>query len=401
MDGTQSPDSDQPDRLHELESLLRQAIHDGRAGVATHDGNGHGSLERWGTPSAPALEVAALRQELETLRRRANFDVSRIPGTSEMPGGEAAHRLIAKLVRRQTQGTLDQVHDLATQAIVVLDGVVAALEHHLTDSHGDLDRQLDEILYRLARFERPSEGVEPDLVHLRQRVEQLEAAEASRRFRPWYRNQDFEDRFRGSREEMLDRYRDIAERLDGCQPVLDVGFGRGELLELLAARGVAARGVEIDPALVDEARARGCDVAVGDGLATLASCDDASLGGVILIQVVEHLTPQRLLELVAVAFDKLRVGGKLIMETVNPESLYVFAHSFFIDPTHERPVHPAYLEFLCQQVGFGAVEIDRRSWPADDERLAPVNGEPAATANLDKLNQLLFGPGDYAVIATR
>ncbi|MDQ6614003.1 MAG: class I SAM-dependent methyltransferase [Actinomycetota bacterium] len=349
----------------------------------------------------PGAALASLRNELETLRHRSYLDPTKITTASHLPGGSAVHRTIGRAVSRQTEGTMQQVHDFAEQAIVALEGILDVLDDHLARAHEDLNRHIDEILIRLARFERPSAGPDVDRAHLRRRVEELEAAEAGRRFKPWYRNHDFEDRFRGSRDDLLERYADIADRLIGCDPVLDVGFGRGEILELLAARGVEARGVEIDPALVADAQDRGFDASVGEGLGTLAALPDGALGGIVLIQVVEHLSAQRLLELVALAFDKLRAGGRLVMETVNPQSLSVFANSFYIDPTHERPVHPAYLEFLCRQIGFATVELDWRSWPADSDRLTPAHGEPDAADNIDKLNQVLFGPGDYAVIAAR
>src|ERR1019366_1512244 len=97
------------------------------------------------------------------------------------------------------------------------------------------------------------------------------------------------------------------------------------------------------------------DVGVGAAAETLMAEADSALGGIVLIQVVEHLPAQELVELVMLARDKLRPGGKLIMETVNPGSLYVFANAFYIDPTHSRPIHPAYLEFLCREAGFTAV----------------------------------------------
>lgn len=429
MGGTERP----PVTAGDLEERLRRMVAErgDRARGDRAEGDGAGGDERPVLRPGPEAAVAALaelRQELETLRHRSFLNPARIATASAFPGGSAVHRAIGRAVIRQTEGTMQQVQQFAEQAIIALGAVLEVLELHLAGTHWELGNQIDDILIRLGRFERPpapapggsgpgetdgpgglggaggaggSGGAGGELARLRRRVEDLEAAEAARRFRPWYRNQDFEDRFRGSREDLLARYADIADRLIGCDPVLDVGFGRGEILELLAARGVSARGVEIDPALVAAARDRGLDAEVGDGLGTLGGYEDGALGGVVLIQVVEHLPAQRLLELVALAFDKLRPGGRLIMETVNPQSLYVFANSFYIDPTHERPVHPAYLEFLCRQVGFASVELDWRSWPPEGDRLEPVNGGPAMAANIAKVNHLLFGPGDYAVIATR
>jgi len=90
---------------------------------------------------------------------------------------------------------------------------------------------------------------------------------------------------------------------------------------------------------------------------------------------------------------------------VNPQSLYVFARSFYLDPTHVRPVHPAYLEFLFREAGFETVELDWRYPPREREVLKEIPGDDDATrqmnANIANLNALLFAPQDYALIATR
>jgi O-antigen chain-terminating methyltransferase len=96
----------------------------------------------------------------------------------------------------------------------------------------------------------------------------------------------------------------------------------------------------------------------------------------------------------------VRPGGKVVIETVNPQSLYVYAHAFYVDPTHVRPVHPAWLLFLFEQAGFASTVIDWRSPPPEVDRLETV-GDPAHDANVERLNQLLFAAQDYAVVAIR
>lgn len=341
----------------------------------------------------------ALRASLQELDQDARFSPDRIPTTTRVPGGSVAHAAVAKVTSRQTQGVLEQVQAFADATRATLRLLVDAYgdpDEHL----GDLVAQLDAVWERLAAWERGPSDAHAAVGDLRRRVEALEAAEEARRFTPTYSAAAFETAFRGDAGELKERYGDLAAVLAGFGPVLDVGCGRGELLELLAALGTPASGVEIDPALVEEGRAKGLEITAGDGIAHLAALGDGSLGAVVLVQVIEHLSPQQVLDLVAIARDKVRDGGMLLLETINPRSLYTFAHAFYLDPTHHHPVHPAYLEFIVRQSGWPHVRVEWRSPTPDTERLAPDPGATAVGArNIERLNDLLFGPQDYALVA--
>ena len=56
----------------------------------------------------------------------------------------------------------------------------------------------------------------------------------------------FEDQFRGSREDIRERLRDYLPIFAGASDVLDVGCGRGELLDLLREHGINARGLDLN-----------------------------------------------------------------------------------------------------------------------------------------------------------
>ena len=350
-------------------------------------------------------DIDAVRASLSRLEAAMAFNRDRIPLQSNIAGGSAAHKAIAKVVGRQTQGILEQMREFAEAVHASVEGLLGLLENPGTHEHTELIGQLDAIIEKIAAYDRVRpEGIADASLH--ERVAALERAEARRAFNPWFSNDSFEDAFRGSREDLRRNYEDVADRFLGAGPVLDIGCGRGEFLELLRDRDVEARGVEIDPALVKEAQENGLDVELNDGLSALGSVTDGTLGGIVLIQVVEHLTPQEVVDLVALAYEKLRPQGRILVETVNPQSLYVFAHSLYVDPTHERPVHPAYLDFLFRQAGYSHVEIHWRSPVAADERLAeaPDGDQPVAStlnANVQRLNDLVFGPQDYAIIALR
>jgi O-antigen chain-terminating methyltransferase len=111
------------------------------------------------------------------------------------------------------------------------------------------------------------------------------------------------------------------------------------------------------------------------------------------------------IDVVKLMADKVRPGGRVVIETVNPMSLFTYAHAFWVDPDHVRPVHPRFLSFVFKEAGFGKVEcIDRSPVPVDESlELLPGDDELSKrmNVNLERINALLFGPQDYAVVATR
>ena len=216
----------------------------------------------------------------------------------------------------------------------------------------------------------------------------------------------FERRFRGDPEAvaaaLAERYLDL---LVANPPVVDIGCGRAELVEMLARRDVEAIGVDTDPSMVAEARDRGLDVRQVDGNSFLRSREPGSLGAIIATHLVEHLEFADLVELLELAATRLRPGGVFIAETPNPTSLVVLGNSYILDPTHLRPLHPSLLTFLCEGAGFRDVRL-RFHAPATDYHL-PMIDDPDAppwTKRVNdafaKLNSVLFGPQEYALIAT-
>jgi O-antigen chain-terminating methyltransferase len=221
----------------------------------------------------------------------------------------------------------------------------------------------------------------------------------------------FEDLFRGRPEEIRTRQHDLADRFAGASEVLDVGCGRGEFLDLLRERGISARGVEANPEMADVCRGRGHDVETGDALGYLLLLPDESLGGLVALQVVEHLEPGYLVELVETAHAKLRPGATIILETINVACWVAFFESYIRDITHVRPLHPDTLKFLVVAAGFERVDVHFRSPVAEGGRLqrvetAGLSGPLAEIAhvvnrNAERLNERLFTHLDYAVIATK
>jgi SAM-dependent methyltransferase len=222
----------------------------------------------------------------------------------------------------------------------------------------------------------------------------------------------FEEQFRGSEEDIRQRLAEYLPIFDGAADVLDIGCGRGEFLALLRDRGVSGRGIDLNPAMVEVSRGQGLDVAEADALQYLRAQPDGSLGGLFSAQVVEHLEPRYLTQLLDAAFDKLRPGAPVVLETINPACWFAFFESYVRDITHVRPIHPDTLKYLLIASGFQGLEIRYRAPYPEAEKLQPVAGAaPGApaladwadtlNANVEKINRLLFTYLDYAAIGRR
>ena len=224
----------------------------------------------------------------------------------------------------------------------------------------------------------------------------------------------FEDRFRGSQEDIRTRVEDYLPILGSASDVLDVGCGRGELLDLLRRHGVTARGVDSNDAMVQLCRARGLDVEREEALRFLDRQPDGSLGGLAAIQVVEHFQPAYLLRVLETAHHKMRRGAPLVLETINPACWMAFFECYLRDITHRQALHPDTLRYLVQTTGFTNVDVQFRSPISDGDRLARIASAAEApddprmatlvaaiNAHADTLNARLFSSMDYAIIARR
>jgi hypothetical protein len=145
----------------------------------------------------------------------------------------------------------------------------------------------------------------------------------------------------------------------------------------------------------------------------LTSLDDGSLGGVFAAQVVEHLPPDYLGMLIETAAHKVRRGGLIVLETINPACWLAFFESYIRDLTHVRPLHPETLQYMVRVSGFHDVRVEYKSPVAEAARLQPIAvpehdlppaiGDviQACNENVAKLNARLFTFQDYAVLGRR
>ena len=217
----------------------------------------------------------------------------------------------------------------------------------------------------------------------------------------------FEDRFRGDRADIKQRVAVYLPMIEAAQvgtldaPIVDVGCGRGEWLELLKERSLTARGVDLNRIMVNECRERGFEVVEADALHYLRELPDNSLGAVTGMHIIEHLPLPTLIALLDESLRVLRPGGLAIFETPNPENLVVGACNFYMDPTHHNPLPPPMVEYLIEARGFVRVEIRRWRQGLQDS----LQFLPAETSGATELNLLIrmakdyyFAAPDYAVL---
>jgi O-antigen chain-terminating methyltransferase len=217
---------------------------------------------------------------------------------------------------------------------------------------------------------------------------------------------DLERRFRGDREHVMALSEVYLADVTGLDaPVVDVGCGRGEWLELLREHGIAAYGVDLNASFAEANQERGLDVRVGDALEHLAGLPEGSVGAVTGFHLVEHLPFDVLLGLIDQALHALVPGGLVIFETPNPTNVRVGAAQFWIDPTHIRPMHPQLLDFLLLQRGFHTTEIrplhPAAHFEADWAKALGLDAADEGTGILADLRDALTGPQDYAIVARK
>lgn len=198
----------------------------------------------------------------------------------------------------------------------------------------------------------------------------------------------FENKFRGSKKLITQRQKPYIKYFKNCKKVLDIGSGRGEFLELLNQNNIRHLGIDIDENMVKSCKKRGLNVKLTDLFEYLLNCPAKFHDGIISLQVIEHLTPIKIQNIVKLCFDKTQKNSFVIFETINPLCLQALAN-FWADPTHQKPIVPHTLKHIFTQFGFTEVNIIGRT---------PV---------LPNVPDFIINPkdltvyGDYAIIAKK
>jgi O-antigen chain-terminating methyltransferase len=174
-------------------------------------------------------------------------------------------------------------------------------------------------------------------------------------------------------------------------PVLDIGCGRGEWLELIKEEGLDGAGVDSNTVLAQQCRVHGLTVANEDLNEYLAKVPDNTLGAVTGFHIVEHLPIERLVELLNETMRVLKPGGVVIFETPNPRNVLVGTCNFYFDPTHRNPIPSEVLRFLLESRGFSDIEV----LPLNPSDEMPVAGD---TEIARRFNEYFYGPMDYGIV---
>jgi len=211
----------------------------------------------------------------------------------------------------------------------------------------------------------------------------------------------FEDRYRGTRTDIMERQSVYLERIGACVaatdggPVIDLGCGRGEWLELLEEAGIPAQGYDLNRIAVEECRERGLNASLADALETLAAMPDNTCSAITGFHIIEHVAFESFVTLLDHSLRVLRPGGLLVLETPNPANLVVAAERFYFDPTHRNPLPSELTAYLLRSRGFDEIEVlplHPVAWPSwrqyDDPMLAYVQ-------------EKLFGPQDYGLMGRK
>ncbi|HEX2269890.1 MAG TPA: methyltransferase domain-containing protein [Pyrinomonadaceae bacterium] len=282
--------------------------------------------------------------------------------------------VVSARVAECNQG-LARIEERLTTEVALLTERTALAEDRIAAGKKLLQTQIEEIRVQTEQLQGLVEELQrvPDFHHL----DALYAA--------------LEDRFRGSHEEIKDRFRVYLPYVQSAGDVIDLGCGRGEWLELLNETGITARGIEQNRVLIDRCRELGLEVVEEDMLAHLRGLPDESTGAITGFHIIEHVSIDTLVSLLDEVLRVLRPGGIAIFETPNPENVLVGSNFFYLDPTHHHPLPSELMQFLVKSRGFHPTEV-LNLHPWDAGRVAG-EGELA-----ERFNGYFFGPMDYAIM---
>ena len=336
-------------------------------------------------------------QRLDLLRQDTEHLCSRLDAQLRQQLLEQEHTLKSYLLE-QSEQFKDAVQQLQSQ----LDGQERIFEHRLSEQAQHFEERVKQLECQLSDVAREN-------VALRDRLFQLENLPTTDD--NFYHA--FEEEFRGTQAVIKDRlqvYVPILKRYlpDWSQGMfIDVGSGRGEWLDILRENGAKNYiGVDLNERQIALCTDRGHPTVQRDCIEYLSSLPENSVALVTGFQIIEHLCMSDLMSLLRECYRVLKPGGVVLLETQNPKNLVVGADTFYIDPSHKRPLDPGMMSFLVRWCGYQDVQcIDANSHENSQAlELPDPEKQPREYRLIKEFNDvkwLLFGPQDYAILGVK
>jgi len=260
-----------------------------------------------------------------------------------------------------------------------------------------LQKTVDYLKYSLNQLERKANNTPEDTGKKNRIKLQSQTDEFSRSLDSLYVY--LEDNLRGNREEVKRRLRVYLPIIKKAgvgfksSPILDIGCGRGEWLELLKDEGLYTRGLDVNGIMVKICKELGFDVVQDEALSYLKGLADNSIGAVTGFHLIEHYRFDFLIKFLEEILRVLRPEGLVILETPNPGNVLVGSCSFYLDPTHNKPLPSTLIKLVLESRGFNKVEIINVNPYSDYMRIKNNDLEISK-----RFNDYFYGPQDYAVV---
>jgi 2-polyprenyl-3-methyl-5-hydroxy-6-metoxy-1,4-benzoquinol methylase len=378
-------------------------------------------LLSWYTPQIVHFQYSALQAFEEQAKNLERLDSS----LRDLRRRQEVERKAEEAERKAVELRVRQVEAELAEAIATKSARIEALERRLDDGLAARDAVSESLTAQwdamraqvMPRIERELLRVRSQQIAQERRISLLleearkrwpqpfDVAQIERLCAEERHNLDafytmLEDEFRGSREEIEERLSVYLPKLaeagvgnDGM-PILDVGCGRGEWLELLRKSHLQASGVDLNRVNVAMCQEHGLAVVEADAVDYLRGIPEGSLGAVTAFHLIEHLPLARLLDLLDAIVRALKPGGIAIFETPNPNNILVSSRYFYLDPTHRHPIPPQLGQFLAEARGLRRIAIQElHPWPEAHHVDTRTGGEVAG-----RFNECFYGPQDYAII---
>jgi SAM-dependent methyltransferase len=339
---------------------------------------------------------------LEGWREVWREDLRYAPESSPSVLHRIARSLLAPLFRRVTRADQERQRNFNVASLEL----ITDLRRDMADLQRDVRHLQEQLPVAVRRNDALVAAIDQKIESVASRVRDLTLPALEGVSAPGFSGnvvyRGLEDALRGSAVATRESMRAYATMAQGSQPVLDVGCGRGEFLELCLEMGIVARGIDSNERSVAGLRERGLDVVHGLIPRDLHAFADGSLGTLLASHVVEHLHSDDLIALFSEARRLLRPSGLFIIETPNASSVVMATADFWRDPTHIAPRPAALLTVFGRQFGFEVAE-SRTLEPYSASNLLRIEpgSPPQMQRVVERLNELLFGDQNLRMVLRR